>query len=102
MLLKAQTLSFLPFSAKTLDLSSSAPPSRRCRKSKNFPNLIRYFSFVAGDFMAYRYNVHGSNPALSMVTVDDDEYEDPSIPLFSNTFPYFIFIIQGPLKSTIS
>ena len=98
MLLKAHTLSFLPFSAKTLDLSSSAPPSRRLRKSKNFPNLIKYFSFVAGDFMAYRYNVHGSNPALSMVTVDDDEDEDPSTSLFSNTFLYFTFYYTGPTK----
>ena len=34
-----------------------------CRptKSKNFPNLIKYFSFVAGDFIAYRYNTHGSD-----------------------------------------
>jgi hypothetical protein len=26
-------------------------------KPRNFPNLIRYFSFVAGDLIAYRYNI---------------------------------------------
>ena len=93
MLLKAHTLPFLPFSAKALDLSSSVSPSRRWIKSKNFPNLIKYFSFVAGDFMAYRYNVHESNPALSTVTVDDDDDDDdPSLSLFSNTFLSFHLI----------
>lgn len=48
--------------------------------------------------MAYRYNVHGSNAPLSMVTVDDDEDEDPSTSLFSNTFLYFTFYFTGPTK----
>ncbi len=48
--------------------------------------------------MAYRYNVHESNPALSTVTVDDDDDDDPSISLFSNTFLYFTFYYAGPTK----
>ena len=82
--------------AKTLDLSWSVPDSRRLRKSKNFPNIIKYFSFVAGDFIVYRYSVHESNVLVPSVTVDDD---GPSVSLFSNTF-LFTYISQDPLKRT--
>ena len=94
MLLNTRALSFLPLSAKALDLSLSVPP-RRFKKFKIF--LISLNTFVAaGDFMAYRYNIHGSNALLSIVTCT--EGEGPSISLFSNTFLSFTFYFIGPTK----
>ena len=70
----------------------------RFRKFKNFSNLIKYFSFVAGDFMAYKYNVHGSNPILSIVTVGDND--SPSFSCSLTLFSLSPFISQDPLKRT--
>jgi hypothetical protein len=47
--------------------------------------------------MAYRYNIHGSNALLSIVTCTEEE--GSSISSFSNDYlsPY---ILQDPLKRT--
>ena len=49
--------------------------------------------------MAYRYNVHGSNPPLSIVTVDAED-EDPSVYLFSNIILSFHLLFTGSTKKT--